>query len=403
MDKNKVNSHYTNWVYPKPIEDMRTAIDDGYWEVGDPELYWPIFWPYRRHSNGLNILVAGCGSNQAAYYAYQNPTWNVLGIDLSEASLANQKFLKKKHDLENLRLLNLDLCKIGSLGETFDFITSTGVLHHLSSPKEGLFELRKVLRDDGVMNLMLYGKSLRLGVYVLQEFFKEIGLKQSLDDIEIVKASLEILPKDHIVHRYIECADDLSYDAGIVDTFLHEIDQAYWVKDIFRLLDEVDLDFLSWCDPGEYALENLIPQSNVLWHRLKNIVPNKAAHLYDLFSMGRGTHRFAAAHPDYVRKSKINYNSDEFFDSYIIPHRSAKVLSTANFQLKKNAQMKREQFQYEIDYELAFIMTITNSQVSIRQAIESTSFDENTKKRYYQLAKEGIEQLAKLGHVYVLK
>lgn len=403
MHIERVQHQYTNWVYPKPIEDMAQAIENGYWEIGDPELYWPIFWPFRRDANGLNILVAGCGSNQAAYYAFQNPTCNVLGIDVSESSLANQYHLKKKHSLGNLRLINLDLCKISSIGETFDFITSTGVLHHLPSPKEGLIELRKVLRKDGVMNLMLYGKSLRLGVYVLQEFFKEIGLKQSPEDVEIVKASLQQLPEDHIVHRYIGRVDDLGYDAGIVDTFLHEVDQAYWVKDIFRLLREVDLDFISWCDPGEYALENVISQSSLIWHRLKNLPPDKAAHLCDLFLMGRGTHRFAVAHPDYARKAKIDFESDLFFDSYIIPHRSSEVISPGNFHQKKNAQMKREQFQYEIDYELAQIMTYTSSEVSIRHAIESISQDANTKRKYYQLAKEGFSQLLKLGHIYILK
>lgn len=403
MNKDKVRHQYTNWVYPMPIEDMAQAIENGYWEIGDPEMYWPIFWPYRRDANRLNILVAGCGSNQAAYYAFQNPTWNVLGIDISESSLANQKRLKEKHSLRNLRLLNVDLCEISSIDETFDFITSTGVLHHLPSPKEGLIELKKVLSEDGVMNLMLYGKSLRLGVYVLQEFFKEIGLKQNPEDVEIVKATLEQIPKDHIVHRYIGRVDDLGYDAGIVDTFLHEVDQAYWVKDIFRLLHEVDLDFISWCDPGEYALENVISQSSQLWHRLKNLSPDKAAHLCDLFLMGRGTHRFAVAHPDYAKKAKVDLDSDCFFDSYIIPHRSTEVISPGNFHLKKNAQMKREQFRYEIDYELAQIMALTSAKVSIREAIESLKIDSISKKKYYQLAKEGFQQLAKLGHIYILK
>ena len=65
--------------------------------------------------------------------------------------------------------------------------------------------------------------------------------------------------------------------------------------------------------------------------------------------------------------------------------------------------MKREQFQYEIDYELAQIMTYTSSEVSIRHAIESISQDANTKRKYYQLAKEGFSQLLKLGHIYILK
>ena len=65
--------------------------------------------------------------------------------------------------------------------------------------------------------------------------------------------------------------------------------------------------------------------------------------------------------------------------------------------------MKREQFRYEIDYELAQIMALTSAKVSIREAIESLKIDSISKKKYYQLAKEGFQQLAKLGHIYILK
>lgn len=403
MIENNVRRQYANWVYPEPIDDLEIAIENGYWEIGDPELYWPIFWPNRRNADNLNILVAGCGSNQAAYYAHQNPSWNVLGIDLSEASLANQMRLKEKHHLKNLRLMNFDLCKVGDLDETFDFITSTGVLHHLLSPQKGLIELKQVLRPNGVMNLMLYGKSLRMGVYVLQEFFREIGLKQSALDIEIVKSSLKLLPKDHIVNRYLLRADDLKFDAGIVDTFLHQVDQAYWVSEIYDLIYDAGLEFLSWCDPGEYALENVIPQSHPLWAHINNLNPEKTAHLYDLFMMDRGTHRFAIAHPEYVQSIKINNHSDEFFDQHVVAHRSTEIISSADYTQKKNARIRRERYEYELDYELTQIMALTNAQVSIRQAIESLQLDPVMSSRYYELAKEGFQQLAKLGHVYILK
>jgi len=56
-----------------------------------------------------------------------------------------------------------------------------------------------------------------------------------------------------------------------------------------------------------------------------------------------------------------------------------------------------------LDYELAQIMALTNSDISIRQAIESLELDPIIKSKYYQLAREGFQQLAKLGHIYVLK
>ncbi len=402
MSLNIVQNQYTKWVYPEPIQDLVLAIQNGYWEIGDPELYWPIFWPRRRDSNDLDILIAGCGTNQAAYYAYQNPTWNVLGIDLSQPSLENQKYLKKKHGLKNLRLLQLDLNEIDSIGESFDFITSTGVLHHLQNPQKGLIHLKNVLRADGVINLMLYGKSLRMGVYILQDFFKEIGLKQSINDLELVKATLESLPIDHIVNRYIQKTEELSDDTAIVDTFLHPIDQAFWVKEIFELVRNSGLAFLGWCDPGEYALENMLQQSHPIWPKVNNLNAESKAHLSDLFSLSRGTHRFAVAHPEYVAKAKINFDLDSFYDCFVIPHRESEIIQPANPTSKSNAKIKRGNYDYEINYELANLIMHINSQVSIREAIEKLYYNQDNKEKYYKLAKEGFQILSNLGHVYIL-
>lgn len=121
-----VESQYTKWVYPIPIDDMQTAIADGsYWEIGDPILYQPLFWPHRRQIERLDILVAGCGTVQAAYYACRNPNWNVTGIDLSDASLAHQNKLKRRHGLDNLRLKKCDVTKAAMLGKSYDFIVCT--------------------------------------------------------------------------------------------------------------------------------------------------------------------------------------------------------------------------------------------------------------------------------------
>ena len=42
-----------------------------------------MFWPERDQVNGLDILVAGCGTNQAAVLAYPNPGARILAIDVS--------------------------------------------------------------------------------------------------------------------------------------------------------------------------------------------------------------------------------------------------------------------------------------------------------------------------------
>src|SRR6478672_383599 len=98
-----VAKQYEAFAYPPPIADLKEAIRGGYFQIGDPSHYGPVLWPQGRRTGSLKILVAGCGTVQAAYAAYMNPDDEVVGIDLSEASLAHERFLQERHGLENLQ------------------------------------------------------------------------------------------------------------------------------------------------------------------------------------------------------------------------------------------------------------------------------------------------------------
>jgi 2-polyprenyl-3-methyl-5-hydroxy-6-metoxy-1,4-benzoquinol methylase len=167
----KVKAQYEQWIYPKPIGDLEAWLAGGTFSIGDPRDCGDIFWPASGYREGMNILVAGCGANQAARFALQHPTARVTGIDLSEASLAHEEKLKAKHRLDNLTLHQMRLEEVTKLGQTFDFIAASGVLHHLPDPVAGLQALGGVLDRDGVIFIMVYGRYGRAPVYMMQELY----------------------------------------------------------------------------------------------------------------------------------------------------------------------------------------------------------------------------------------
>ena len=67
--------------------------------IDDPDFLGRAYWPHRRPREDLRILVAGCGPNSAARYAYRHRKSTVVGVDISEASLAHARCLKEKHGL----------------------------------------------------------------------------------------------------------------------------------------------------------------------------------------------------------------------------------------------------------------------------------------------------------------
>ena len=394
---------YHKWVYPRPVPDMRAAIASGqYLEIGDPSFYWPLMWPSRRGLDvNMDILCAGCGSNQAAYYALQHPTSNIVGIDVSGSGLAHQQFLKDKHSLSNLELIEMDLSRIGELGRQFDFITCTGVLHHLIDPDEGLRALAAALRPDGVMNLMVYGKSLRMGVYPLQEAFRLMRMEPSDEDVELIKTVLQSLPQDHAIQRYIQHANDLNFDAGLVDTFLNPVDRAYSVKEIFALTRRSGLEFLNWCEPAEYSLQAQIPPHHPVWRKLNDLSSEDAAHVCDLLLQSRGTHRWLVAHPEYVSNNRIPFGEDALFDCSVRLTPGCMVDAAATPTAPGLIPHARGNLRFEMSQKVAGLIQQMDANQSIRSVL-ATIITPTTDKIAFkrELARE-LKALHDMGHIQI--
>jgi SAM-dependent methyltransferase len=237
-----VAGQYERWVYPDPILDLPGWLAHN-WQWFDPSHSHRMLWPDRGYPTDLDILVAGCGTNQAAVFAYTNPTARVVAIDVSQASLDHHRYLADKYALKNLELHRLAIEDIALLGLDFDLIVSTGVLHHLVDPGAGMRALAERLRPEGVAAVMLYARYGRLGVEMMQSVFRELGLRQDSASLSIVRAAVASLSADHPVRSYLKVAPDVAYDAGLVDTFLHGRERAYTIDECRDLVESAGLVF----------------------------------------------------------------------------------------------------------------------------------------------------------------
>jgi SAM-dependent methyltransferase len=237
-----VSSQYERWMYPQPILDLPGWLVNN-WQWFDPSHAHRMFWPDRDYKPGTDILVVGCGTNQAAVFAYTNPEAKVVAIDVSQPSLDHHAYLKDRYAMKNLELHRLPIEEVHSLNRGFDLIVSTGVLHHMAEPKTGMKALAACLRPDGVAAIMLYAKHGRIGVEMLQGVFRELGLRQNDLSVLMVKDALATLSQDHPVRSYISVAPDLEFDGGLVDTFLHGRERSYTVDDCLDLVTSSGLVF----------------------------------------------------------------------------------------------------------------------------------------------------------------
>ena len=240
-----VSQQYERWVYPDPILDLPAWTAEN-WQWFDPSHAHRVMWPDRPYRADMDILVAGCGTNQAAVIAFTNPDASVVAVDVSQSSLDHHEFLKEKYGLANLELHRLPIEQSDSLQRDFDLIISTGVLHHLADPGAGMSSLARCLRQDGVLALMLYARYGRIGVEMLQSVFRDMGLSQDEPSLEIVKSALQLAPADHPISSYLPLAPDVNVDGGLVDTFLHGRDKSFTVGESIALVESSGLVFQDW-------------------------------------------------------------------------------------------------------------------------------------------------------------
>src|SRR5208337_2037784 len=172
---NEVRDFYERYPYPRPIESLdkyQRLWQDRQRRRAD----YHLFWPFKPYEEDHSILIAGCGTSQAAKHALRWPAAQVVGIDFSATSVRCTEELKRKYNLNNLQVHQLPIERVNELGMTFEQIVCTGVLHHLADPDTGLGALRGVLKPDGAMHLMLYAPYGRTGIYLLQEFCRRVGI-----------------------------------------------------------------------------------------------------------------------------------------------------------------------------------------------------------------------------------
>ena len=122
-----VRQFYDLLPYPAPVSDL-----DGYrklWQDQDRSRWlFRLFWPSGMFCEDQDILVAGCGTSQAAKHAMREPKARVTAIDLSKTSIRHTRDLKEKYGLDNLEVHQLSVPQlVHDIGDgTFRHVHSFG-------------------------------------------------------------------------------------------------------------------------------------------------------------------------------------------------------------------------------------------------------------------------------------
>ena len=236
---------------------------------------------------GISVLVAGCGTGRHALRLVRYfQRMNVTAIDLSLSSLAYAR-MKADHYRLNADFIQGDILLCERLGQQFDVIESSGVLHHMQNPQDGLNALVKQLRSGGVMKIALYSRRART---LVSELRKELAgsLPHTATDIRCVREAL-IQQNSSDWAGILQSPDFYSLSA-CRDLLFHEQEHVFDLQEIRRMIDRAGLQWIGIVPPpGARALAQeelkLAPEHLTLndWHTLEQLHPALFSGMYQFY------------------------------------------------------------------------------------------------------------------------
>ncbi|NKC00033.1 MAG: methyltransferase domain-containing protein [Pseudomonadales bacterium] len=291
--------HYENFPYPPrdPADEQHRLLTPAL-DCFDMLNHYG-FGGARDFEDEFTVLVAGGGTGDSTIFLAEqlkSTSNKVVHVDISQQSIDVAKERAQVRGLTNIEwrqanLLNLNSSEIG----TFDYINCTGVLHHLPDPSMGLASITSLLKDDGVLGLMVYGQYARTGVYQLQNLLRHLNKDADQEKkVSNAKSVLSQLPDTNWFKRGSELFGDHRLgDAGIYDLLLHEQDRAYTIAELIGLLGDHGLMLSklvdSWLyDPGRYL------QSEDLETQIATLDPTEQMSVAELVSGTLKTHTLYA-------------------------------------------------------------------------------------------------------------
>jgi len=248
---------------------------------------------------------------------------------------------------------------------------------------------------------MVYGQYGRTGVYMLQNMFRLLALDQSEGDLNIVKETLAILPKHHVVREYLNRARDTKYDAGLVDTFLHAQDTAYTVAGCLELVARANLNFMGWWDNLLYYPEGQLNLKTRLYREVTALPDALVWQFMELFNGTLGQHCFCACHVERAQRSyKIEFNGNDFMD-YVPVLRCEHVLSGGEGREDLIAVQRKPWPQYVLDATTSALYQEIDGLTSIRGCFDRARLAPECRQNRESICRAAFRYLWRLGYIFL--
>lgn len=209
------------------------------------------------------ILDVGCGSGYTTLcLAVANPGAKIVGIDVSEKSVAVARQRLQQQGFPEVDFHVLDLEQVGTLNLQFDYVNCDEVLYLLPNPTQGLRCMGSVLKPQGIIRANLHSSLQRQAYFRLQDIFKEMGLLRHNPEEKEMLASVEFIAslqdstdlKKRVWPAFLQSGGTKEF---ILMNYLFQGDTGYCIPELFKILSQASLEFINMVNWREWNLLGL--------------------------------------------------------------------------------------------------------------------------------------------------
>jgi hypothetical protein len=239
---------------------------------------------------------------------------------------------------------------------------------------------------------MLYGQTVRTGVYMLQDAFRRMGITQDAAGVAEVRRVLAELPSRHYAQDYIRAATELKHDSALVDTFLHPQDRAYTVPELFALVEAAGLSFQNWIDNFPYWRNSGWGPDTAIAAAVDPLPPRDHWAAVEILNQSAGMHMFTARHAG-EDVPVVDFERGDW--RRFVPHPAPGLARTGPGLVQRGA------YQLRCSELEQFVLDGADGRRRIGEIIEVPALERIATEERDEFGRRYFEHLWKLGHVMI--
>ena len=239
------------------------------------------------------ILIAGCGTGNQVIIANRYQNAEITAIDLSSSSLAYAIRKTNEYEMNNTTFIKMDLLNISALGDLYDIIECSGVLHHMEQPSDGLSALVQQLSPGGYIKLGLYSEIARKVIVDARLVIQKLGIRSTPESIREFRRKV-INGEIRELLDLPKFATDFYSLSACRDLCFHVKEHHFTIQTLKILLDDQGLAFCGFMLPEQIKklYRKQYPEDRELtlltnWAKFENENPSTFKGMYQFWAQRR--------------------------------------------------------------------------------------------------------------------